>query len=112
MMSAEPHWSRYHPFAGSCTRGTLSACVYSSLHEWTRPPDTGTPTRTAVRVLVVLDAFAIVAIYLLGFYLRRSTFKGKGRRGERANADAQSSDESVGENDKDAITAAIQLLRP
>ncbi|KZO99724.1 hypothetical protein CALVIDRAFT_595820 [Calocera viscosa TUFC12733] len=96
------HWSRYfHAFAGICTAGTLFACIYSGMHEWTKASDDATVTPTAVRVVYWIVFAIIVAVYFLGFYLRRGTFKAV-----EANVDAQGSDESVGEKDKDAITAA------
>ncbi|KZO99723.1 hypothetical protein CALVIDRAFT_534149 [Calocera viscosa TUFC12733] len=98
------HWSRYfHAFAGICTAGTLLACIYSGMHEWTNASDNGTVTPTAVRVVYWI-AFAIIAsVYFLGFCLRRGTFKGTALE---ASAAAHGSDESVGEKDKDAINAA------
>ncbi|KZT51054.1 hypothetical protein CALCODRAFT_488227 [Calocera cornea HHB12733] len=98
------HWSRYfHAFMGICMAGTLYACLYSGMHEWTKASDDATVTPTAVRVVFWVVFAFIVGIYFLGFYLRRGTFKGKGIE---ENAAAQESDESVHEKDKDALAAA------
>ncbi|KZO99704.1 hypothetical protein CALVIDRAFT_357400 [Calocera viscosa TUFC12733] len=83
--------------------GMLFACIYSGMHEWTNASDDGTVIPTAVRVVYWIAFAIIVAVYFLGFHLRPGTFKGTALE---ANADAQGSDESVGEKDRDAINAA------
>jgi len=94
------HWSRYfHAFMGICVAGSLYACIYSGMHEWTAASDVGTATPTAVRIVFWILFAIVVSVYFVGFYLRPGTLKGK------AIETGHGHDEDVDEKDKEALAA-------